>query len=446
MTEEAVATTEDEPTNILDPRALLATWANENDEWVRFAASEVIASAGPLTEPQLDSAYALFRQQKGLDERELPEVEPLSTEATIDETAPPLTITKLSEVHGVNALSSGAEIEPHEALTVLFGENGTGKTGYARIFKALAGSRTDDEILGNVEAETAEPQSAKVAYQEGPEPEEFVWTGQHGVSPFTRMSIFDTPCVSYHIDDSLEYVYVPAALALFNYVSEAISSVQARIDAQLTELRTGTTALLGKFPRTSSVYAEIETLGASTDLGALRVKADWDQDVDDRLGVLRRAVAALEANALPAQINLKTREIHVLQQAKALIEGLLHFDAEKYNGLLTQNAALEQDFRTFRDELFTAASLPAEPDNTWSSFISAGETYRQHLIDEGVHDADRCLYCRQELSDPARTLLTKYQTYLEDKIQADIATVNQDLLTLTTGVQSRAITECCGRR
>lgn len=32
------------------------------------------------------------------------------------------------------------------------------------------------------------------------------------------MSIFDSPSVTFHVDDDLEYVYVPAALALFEHV------------------------------------------------------------------------------------------------------------------------------------------------------------------------------------------------------------------------------------
>src|SRR4051812_47383310 len=91
----------------LDPRALLAEWANSNDEWVRLIVAEVIATGRSLPDSVLDSAYQLFRQEKALDERELPAVEKLSTEARQDETAPPLTLTKLSQVRGVNALVTG---------------------------------------------------------------------------------------------------------------------------------------------------------------------------------------------------------------------------------------------------------------------------------------------------------------------------------------------------
>ena len=200
----------------VDPRALLATWANDNDEWVRSIVGDVIQSGAQLTDTHVESAYELFRQEKGLDDRTTNTVEPLTIDAANDDAAPPLSIVRVSEVRGVNALVPGSVIEPHEGLTILYGENGTGKTGYARIFKALAGSRTDAEILGDVDAETTEPPSAKIDYRTGAYEPDLDWKGEHSVSPFTRMSIFDSPSVSYHVDDALEYVYVPAALALFN--------------------------------------------------------------------------------------------------------------------------------------------------------------------------------------------------------------------------------------
>jgi hypothetical protein len=255
-----------------DPRTLLAIWANEKDEWVRSLVGEIIQSGVQASEAQVDGAYELFRQEKGLDERTLETVEPLGTDVKIDETAPPLSISRVSEVQGVNALVSGSIIEPHVGLTIIYGENGTGKTGYARILKALAKSRTDGDILGDVSTETTAAPTATIAYTLGQDGKELKWKGEHGVAPFTRMSIFDTPSVSYHVDADLEYVYVPAALALFNHASGAIRGVQSLIEERISSLQSGSSVLLDRFPRESSVYAQIETLGASTDLTALKAK------------------------------------------------------------------------------------------------------------------------------------------------------------------------------
>lgn len=183
-----------------DPRALLAEWANASDEWVRLLVAEVIASGRPIGESTAEKAYELFRQEKALDKRTLPVVEQLTVEPRQDDAAPPLSLVRLSDVRGVNALVAGAIIEPHAGLTILFGENGTGKAGYARIFKALAASRTAGEILGNIEVETDEPQAAKIDYTVGETAVSIEWGGERGIAPFTRMSIFDSPSVTTHVD------------------------------------------------------------------------------------------------------------------------------------------------------------------------------------------------------------------------------------------------------
>jgi energy-coupling factor transporter ATP-binding protein EcfA2 len=411
----------------LDPRALLAKWANGRDEWVRFLAGDVLSTGRPVSDGAVAQAYELLRQEKALDERILPVVAPLSVEARQDETAPPLSITKLSNVHGVNALVSGAVIEPNESLTILYGENGTGKTGYSRIFKALAGGRTADEILGNIDTAEVEAQSASVEYQLGGEARTLVWAGERGVSPFTRTSIFDSFSVTAHVDEDLDYVYVPAALALFTHVVAAIQAVSAHIDSDISGLTGGNSTLLTRFPRSSSVYPQIETLGASTDLDALKAKASTDPKVEEKIDELRRTVAALQANTLGAQITARKQDQRVLTHAAKAAEIIQGFDVETYNQTVSTRAQLAKDYEVFRTQLFAAAGLPAKPDETWNDFIKAGNQYRRHLIDVGSHDADRCLYCRQPLADPARELLAKYSSYLEDKVSADIRTADGTL-------------------
>lgn len=411
----------------VDPRVLLAEWANSNDEWVRSLVAEVLTTGRAVTDASIVEAYQLFRQEKALDERTLPAVDQLSTESGKDEEVAPLVITRLSEVHGVNALVSDAVIEPHEGLTILYGENGTGKTGYSRIFKALASSRTADEILGNINEADGERPSATLDYKVGDSEESLAWEGEHGVVPFTRMSIFDSPSVSYHVDDELEYVYVPAALALFNHAIAGIAGVQSEIDTAITALQAGSTTLLSRFPKESTVYPLIETLGASTDLEALRTYCDTDPKIGERIESLQLAVAALQSNTIASDIALRQREIRVLKQASEAAAGLGSLNPAAFNELVQKRSDLGSDYETFRSELFAAAGLPAEPEDTWSAFIAAGDVYRRHLEGHGVHEPGTCLYCRQPLADPARELLEKYATYLQDKITADLDAVNRDL-------------------
>jgi len=432
---------EETPSVRTDPRELLSNWANGSDEWTRFIVRQVLASGRPLGADAQEHAYALFRQEKALDARQFPTEEPLVLIEREDEALEPLTLTSLSHVEGVNALESGGAIEPHEGLTILFGENGTGKTGYSRIFKALAASRTADEILSDISVTAPQPQSATIGYSLGAETKTYVWTGQRGVAPFTRMSIFDSPSVSFHVDDDLEYVYVPAALALFNHVAAGITSVQSQVDASVAELRSRSSGLLSRFSRTATVYPLIETLGASTDLEELKVRADFGKDVETRIGELRRTVAALEADTISAEITALARTERALKQAAALATTVADFDGNAFSAERDKLSDLQKDYRLFRAALFEAADLPAEPDDTWNGFVQAGERYKAHLAELGVHDADRCLYCRQPLVGAAAALVGKYSEYLEDAIADKIAATQSRLSALCAPVLAAEIAD-----
>lgn len=430
-----------EESTLTDPRTALAEWANGSDEWVRYLVRQVLGSRQQVSPEEVDYAYRLFRQEKSLDDRDLPAETPLQVEATTDERDQPLIISRISEVSGVNALVPGSVIEPHAGLTILFGENGTGKTGYARILKALADSRTADVVLGNIDTETQESQSAKIEYLLGGKSHELIWTGERGRAPFTRVSIFDSPSVNFHVDDELEYVYVPTVLALFSHVVNGIKAVQSKIDETVKNLAGGSTTLLGRFPKDSTVYPLVETLGASTDLADLASRCDRDTKADERIEALRRAVAALDANTIAGQVATLVRAERVLKQAAEASSLLVALGNSDYNGLAARRASLESDYSAFRSELFKAAQLPADPEETWEAFVASGDAYRQHLVGLGLHDSGACLYCRQNLDEAAAGLVAKYSDYLEDKIKQDMESADAAMRLLAAPLDTANLSE-----
>lgn len=404
-----------------DPRSVLARWANRGDEWVRYLVGQVLSTGRPVSEADIDYAYQLFRQSKALDQRTLPPQPELAVEPAEAEVESSLSIAKLSGVQGVNALTTGAVIEPHEGLTILYGENGTGKTGYSRIFKYLAGSRTADRILGDIGAEEELPIQATIDYSLDGDQQQLLWNGEASRSPFTRMSIFDSPAVTFHVDDDLEYVYVPSVLSLFNHVTAAIRAVQQRIEDERKELAKAAPSLLARFPKDDVVHPQIETLGASTDLSALQALAINDPKSDEKVAELQTTIGSLQSNTLAGTLTALQRRRRVLTQAEVIRAGLEAFDVQKYNETLDRITQLKADRDSFRTTFFAAADLPSEPDDTWEAFVASGATYQEHLVAQGSHDDSRCLYCRQPLEGAAQELITRYSDYLLDKIGQDLA-------------------------
>ncbi|WP_270682046.1 hypothetical protein [Aeromonas sp. QDB51] len=60
-------------------------------------------------------------------------------------------VEEVTQVFGVNAIKHGASLPfGTGSLTVIYGQNGSGKSGFARLLKQLCGSRSRDEIHPNV--------------------------------------------------------------------------------------------------------------------------------------------------------------------------------------------------------------------------------------------------------------------------------------------------------
>ena len=403
--------------NSMDPRNELARWANEGPEWARMIVGEALQEPGNVDEPFIRAVYSMMRQEAGVDQRTLPEVKALSLVALSEDRARPLKITKISNVSGVNALTSTSEIMPSDGLTILYGENGTGKTGYSRILKAMAGSRTADEVLGDVltdSSETAE-QSAKVEYELDGVMKQLCWRGERGVDPFQRMSIFDSRGVGIHVDGTLEYVFTPSALRPFGTVVEGMHSLSGKLQADIKSLNPDKKALLAKFQQGTSVYSLIEKLSGETDLNQLRVKASKLEDVQERMNKLRLEIATLQSGSAKGEITGLQFERKALIQWQDILDKLESFDCQTFNAEIDNNLTVRKDQEIFRSGFFEAARLPSEPNRHWENFIRAGEEYRHSLELKNEYDSECCLYCRQRMDEGALELIQRYRGYLTNE-------------------------------
>ena len=110
-----------------NPRAALAAWANDKEEWVRQIVGVVAATDTSLSEDTARSVFQLFLEENGFTQRLLPPVPSLAAAGDDEENQPALDLTRLSNVLGVNALVAGQSVEFNSGLTLLFGENATGR-------------------------------------------------------------------------------------------------------------------------------------------------------------------------------------------------------------------------------------------------------------------------------------------------------------------------------
>lgn len=414
-----------QPVNIGDasPKRLLVTWANEQDAWVRHLVAETLLTRKPADGNFIEQLYSVFLAEKGLSKEPQPEIPFLELDDREEAAEETLELIRIQEIKGVNALAPNQVLDFDPSLTILYGQNGSGKTGYARIIKRAAAVRTAEPILPNVniEGEQEEP-SASISYTLDTDPTEVRWNNEAGLSPLTRISVFDSTAVTLHVDTDLGYVYTPAELALFGQVSAGIQKLQEKITEEARDLRPRSNSLLSRFVRGTTVYPVIESLGAATELAELEALAEVPKDVTEQKERLEQEVAALRANTAEALLAHAESQVRGMTRLEELADVVSRFSAKAYNLALDNLSIAQTEHRKARGELFDADELPGLPDDDWQKFITAGDEYQAHLgLHEYPQSGNQCLYCRQPLAESALDLVRRYRTFLDESYTRRVA-------------------------
>jgi len=429
---------------------ILIAWANDQDHWVRAIAGEVLATRRELPEKSIAAAYSMLLAEKGLSSGTAPNVSLLSERIAPAEDAADLRLLRLSNLSGVNALATGQEIAFNHRLTVLFGENAAGKTGYVRVLKRLASVRSAQPILGNVHTSTASTPRATIEYSLSGATQTIEWNDETGVPPFTRISVFDSSIVSLHVDDDLTYVYTPGELALFLYVHRAIEAVKAHLEREKNEAEPkATNPFLHRFPRDPIVYPKIETLGAATSLLDIQALANIAAEEEVALPSLRDNVEALKQPSAD-RLQVATADRDLYRAAHNAAQLAASFPWEKYNSAIDDVRKAEERHIAASNTAFSGENIPALFGEAWKEFIIAGEAYlRETGAPTTPRPGDRCPYCQQDLSAKALALVQKYREFcnneLKNSLDVAIASVKHLAGPLTT-LQITSLNESCERR
>lgn len=404
------------------PRSILIDWTNSQDSWIRELVGSVLITGEPLPPEVVDSVYSHFLIEKGLDEGTFENIASLTNNLGTNRNEPTLVLRKLHDLKGINALSGNYPLEFDDRMTVLFGQNGSGKTGYARVIKRAAGVRKCEDILGNeLSAVESPPPSATFEITLGGVAETLLWANEVGLGPLQRVSVFDAKVVNLHVDDELGYAYMPTELALFTHVTTGIGELQLRMTADIQSLLKAGTADLTMFNRDTPTYRLVESLNADSNIGELETHAAVSETASDDLAQLRIDAAFLTTNTVDQQLSATNRRVSELEGIASVVDQLVNFNQEAYDTALSAEDSARREVERVRTTMFASGELAGIPNEEWQEFASAGAEYQRHLgLTDYPHADDLCIYCRQELSPQALDLLGKYRMFLDESTQRQL--------------------------
>ena len=219
-------------------------------------------------------------------------------------------LKSLKNINGVNKLAQNQTLEFNKHLTVLYGMNGSGKTGYVRVLKQIGSSLDkNDEILDNLDTDEENEFSADISYL-NENNEEFNLHLNTNNKPKLNVKIFNHDCVVFSLKDKKEMLFKPKDFEYFNILSSGITKLtdKARL---IQKQNLSNLSLSGYIDGTavSSAINEILSTGKTNQLDKIYNEYKGINDFDEQIKQCQTKIEQLDVSTLNTKLN-NLRKVH----------------------------------------------------------------------------------------------------------------------------------------
>ena len=396
-------------------------WAETHGEWSKLLISKIVGTESNLSVADRQTVFNYFLQSIKLHTG-LPTL--TTAKPTYTPTGKKIELEKLSAITGVNRLAKNQTVNFAKNITIIYGENGTGKTGYSRILKTLGFSYDSyNNILSNIFG-VAEPQTATIKFTADTTPKTFTWTGKNTDSELENISVFNSNCVQISLTDR-HLIVSPIGFHLFNLVSSELNALSQLLNTKSNSHSTWLSwidSLTIGTPQHTFVLtlSGISTEQKLTELSTFSTANEKELTAKQKeLANLNKPLLLKDIQSMKASVSELETLIGKIQSAQT------QFTAANWQTLITFNkqiAALESKTQTGLKEIAGKNGLEFYETEKFKSFIQAAEDYIK-IIDKPDYPTseDTCVYCLQPLEISSKGLLKSYRTLLNDTTQEDLA-------------------------
>jgi hypothetical protein len=411
-----------------DVSADILEWSLERPLWQREALRRIFTSK-ELSARDFVALAELCKAGRGLSD-------PLSSEPLSAEhlslnvgSSSAVTLVSITHHHGVNALASEQTITFGPNLTVVYGPNSAGKSGYIRILKKACRSRGIEQVLGNVlSGEAPLKPEATIRFREGSDEITYKWGSSATLSVIlSRVSVFDSHCASVYLKDKTDVAFRPFGLDVFDKLSGACTQVRSILEAEQAKLNM-TLANLPNLTAGTRARALLDNLSSLTKSEAVSDLCELSLDEEKRLRELRTKQQDLRASN-PKQrgreLRLKSERFkQVMQQVQKLSEAFADSKIAGLRSAADTVRASKQAVLAIQKAALTADVIPQTGDRAWKEMWKAAVGFAKAAFPGEPFPSNtteaRCPLCQQLIGPDAASQLTHFAEFVASKAQADL--------------------------
>ncbi len=401
----------------------ILTWAEKRPSWQRDALRRLI------TGEALDNQAIAELAELCLNPARAHQPILQSHIAAETSAAEPISLVSIKNPTAINALASQQELTfEASGLTVIYGDNGSGKSGYVRVLKHACRSRDEKFVIHrDLEDKTDTPQSAEINFTRGYVADQFDWTiNGEPHSDLPSVSIFDSRSASIHVESTNDVAYIPRPMRILEALADAADRVKAALDAKVATLKAQVPFAIANpsLSRETAAGSYVFGLNAKSNIPQLEKLAALSEQERARLANLETDFAQDPKRAVARLDNHRTEVERIQTTLQNLVAATSAAVFSEIKSLRRAHSDAMEAASVASQELFSASPLPEVGQAAWLKLWEAARTYATNAAYPGkafpLSESEAlCVLCQQPLTAEAIARQQTFESFVKSSTKAD---------------------------
>ena len=403
-------------------------WSQNLLAWQSDAIARLFVQ-GALSAKDIDDLFALLKAEHGIPDPKGRTANRLSADQIPAVPKPDIQVKLLAirDLQHVNAIAANQRLPfGSTGLSVIYGDNGSGKSGYSRVLKRVCRARDQSEpIHPNAFLPLNEADKAKAMFEVevNGKRECIAWEdGKPGAELLSSFAVFDSRCARSYLDHEGDFAYVPYGLDILEGLADVCKKLKGMIDTEYEQSAADRTAFadlagdtdVGKLVAGLSHKTKPEQVSALATLHSDEVakhnelsKSLKERNPKEKAAQLRRQASRITKVAQNAAEKWALVDDEVFAKLRRLVDA---------NDTATKAAKLAA--QQFKEE---GNLLSGTGGEVWRELFESArrfaiEAYPQKTFPNLGGDS-QCLLCQRPLGEEGAGRLLRFEEFVQQEAE-----------------------------
>ena len=402
-------------------------WTESLPPWQSDAVARLLAKQTLTPDDEAD-LLALLKAAHGIPDPKSRTPKPL----TADQIPAPamgsahVELRAMKNLRHVNAIAENQHLPfGSSGLTVIYGDNRSGKSGYSRVLKRACRARDQMEAIhpnANLPAGKTAIAEAVFEIAINGVAQDVCWVNGKTAPPeLSSLAIFDSHCARAYLDKEDDFSYVPYGLDVFEGLAKALRQLKALIETEHTQSAADLIAF-APLQGDTAVGKLIATLSAKTMATQIDALATLSPEELARHAELDKSLKENNPKDKATLLRLRARRIAAIA-ADATAKGALVDQAvvARLRGLADSyrvaQAAAGLAAKQFKE---SESLLPGTGGEAWRELFDAARKFALQSHPDKIFPAlgadAPCPLCQQPLAEGAARLL-RFEAFIQQEAE-----------------------------